>query len=219
MGESARRGLMRKTKYMIILDLALIALFISICMTMKPDYLVVIGYISFPPYLILTGRKKMIKHYFLATLMALTWMLFAHGQYGYNKDLLTIEGVNIFPLFAWANGLTVSYLLYSYLERLFRLKRFPSKFAVYVALYWPILIMLEAAAYHLFNFRNKATGDYPGLPFIDTIHAPVWMQISYILLGPLFFISSYLLDRTDDYRKEGLIDGIDITREKGDPGI
>ncbi len=184
----------------VFIDILFILLFITLGLIFIPDYSIIIAYFSIVPYLLLTGRKKMVKQFLLATLIALIWILISKEQYGYNHSLLTLGGINLFPLFTWASGLFASYVLYSHYEWIFIKKKLVFKLMMYLALYWPLLVIMEWLAYHVIKLRNDATGDYPGLPIIDAMHAPLWMQISYFSMGPIMFLISYQLDRIEEMR-------------------
>lgn len=194
-----KRLLFKRT--LIFFDLSLILLFISIGLVIKPDYAMIVAYSAILPILMITGRKNMIKEFLLASLFALVWILISHQQYGYNKAVLMIDGVNLFPLFAWACGLMASYVILSHITKIIHRNNKFFKFFVYLAIYWPSLIGLEYLAYHVLEFRNSTTGHYPGLPIIDAMHAPVWMQISYLIMGPLFFIIALFMDGVDNKKK------------------
>jgi hypothetical protein len=34
---------------------------------------------------------------------------------------------------------------------------------------------------------SRATFGYPGLPLCDCIHAPRWVQVTYLSMGPIYF--------------------------------
>ena len=144
-------------------------------------------YVLLYPYLILTARKSAFFHLHIASIIAILWMLLANNQYGYNIEMLKIFGINSYPLFAWALGLFGAYLLYSHWEHKLKNPSLIKKMLLFVAIYLPILISVETIAYHIFNIKNLSTAIYSGLPFCDCIHAPRWMQISYLSLGPIYF--------------------------------
>ncbi len=153
----------------------------------RPDLVMIGAYILLFPYLYLTSRKRLIYHLFVSSGVALIWMIFAHNQYGYNKEMLTIFGITIYPLFAWATGLFLTYILYSHLEHKINSKSYAKKMLLFIAIYWPLLISIETIAYHVFNIQNASAAIYNGIPFFNCIHAPIWMQISYFALGLIYF--------------------------------
>lgn len=159
----------------------------------RPDALIIIIYFMLYPYLFLTRRKEAFSHLFVSSLVALIWVIISRDQYGYNYKTLTIFGLNTFPLFAWASGLFIIYLIYSHLELKFKNINLLKKIILFVAFYWPMLIFFETIAYHVFNIHNLPTSMYVGLPICNCMHAPVWMQISYFALGPLYLLICELL--------------------------
>jgi hypothetical protein len=174
-------------KQLIIADKAICVLVILLLGVFRPDALIIGVYLLLYPYLLLTARKTAVYHLFVSSIVALIWMLIANKQYGYNTEMLTIFGLNSFPLFAWASGLFGIYILYSHWEHKFKFTSPIKKMMLFAAFYWPILIAVETIGYHIFNIKNVSAAIYAGLPICDCIHAPLWMQISYLTLGLLFF--------------------------------
>lgn len=174
-------------KQLTIADIAISALAVILFGIFRPDMLMIAVYFLIYPYLFLTARKSAFYHLFIASIISLVWMLIAKNEYSYNKDMLVIFGINLFPLFAWASGLFAAYMIYSHWEHKFKFSRPIKKMLLFIAFYWPMLISLETIGYHIFNIKNLAAAAYAGLPICNCIHAPVWMQISYLILGPLYF--------------------------------
>lgn len=159
----------------------------------RPDYVVIAAYFLLIPYLILTQRKSLFYHLLAASLVAVAWMLIAKKQYGYNHEFLTLLGINLYPLFAWAVGLFLIYVLYSHYEHMINEKGYAKQLLLFAAIYIPMLIAVETLAYHAFDIHNVATEAFPGLPICDCIHAPRWMQLAYFAMGPIFFSLCYIL--------------------------
>jgi hypothetical protein len=172
---------------LLITDILLLVLVIILLGIFRSDIILISIYVLLYPYLLFTSRKLACYPLLVASIVSIIWMLVAHNQYGYNRDMITIFGLNVFPLFAWASGLFAAYLIYSHLEHKLKFSSPIKKMLLFVAFYWPILITLETVVYHVFNIRNLSTAVYAGLPFCDCIHAPLWMQISYLALGPVYF--------------------------------
>ncbi len=177
----------------ILLDKILFLISVVLLGLFKSNFLMVGIYLLLYPYIILTGRKKTLFHLFVSSGIALLWMLFANKWYGYNSSKWMFFGLNSYPLFAWASGLFIAYIIYSHLENRILTKRFLKRFSIFSILYWLLLLFSETTAYHLFNIKNLVTSTYAGLPICNCIHAPPWMQVSYFLLGPLYFIVCELL--------------------------
>lgn len=159
----------------------------------RPDIVVIIVYGLLVAGILVLGKKEALWRLILASVIALIWMIIARHHYGYNQELLSVAGINLFPLFAWAIGLFGAYLLYVQSEHILKKKTALTKMVLFVALYWTILIVLETLAYHVFHIQNLAVAGYPGLPLCNCIHGPRWLQLSYMLLGPIYFTSSELL--------------------------
>lgn len=153
----------------------------------RPDIVMMIVYLALYPYLLLTLRKHALYNLIISFGVSLIWMLIAKDEYFYNIKMMVLWEINLFPLFAWSAGLFASYLLYSHAKKIIRDPSIIKKFVLYLAFYWPLLILVEAISYHLFNIQNLASAMYSGLPICECIHAKVWMQIAYLLMGPAYF--------------------------------
>jgi hypothetical protein len=178
---------------LLFLDIFVFLFFFSLNNVFRPDILAIAVYFSFYAYLFLTKRQEDIVYLLISSVISVFWILFAGNQYGYNREMIHIFGYSAFPIFSWASGLAILYLVYSDLEQIIiTSSRWLNRFFLFSALYLFFIISLETIAYHIFNIRNEATAIYPGLPICDCIHAPIWMQISYFLIGPIYFaVCSY----------------------------
>lgn len=177
----------------LLIDVILVAIVLFSLGVFPPDWVVLISYLFLIGYLIHTRRTNLFQHLTVATVIALIWAVLGRGEYGYNQTFLSVFGVNFFPLFGWAAGLFAAYLLFSHQEQKHHAKGFQHQMAVFVAIFWPLLIFAETIAYHAFNIRNIAAADYPGLPICDCMHAPPYMQAVYFLMGPLYFMICWKL--------------------------
>ncbi|RME53990.1 hypothetical protein D6783_00220 [Candidatus Woesearchaeota archaeon] len=175
-------------------DLALILIGFLSLGVLRADLAVTAGFLFAIPYLFATKRTTLLSHLALAFFLAVLWMIAAKDTYQYNKPFLTVFGINTFPLFAWTIGLLALYLIYSHIEHRFHKEPLVAKLLIFLAIYWPLLIIGETIAYHVFNVRNLATAMYPGLPFCNCLHAPPWMQAGYFLLGLIFLALCYVFD-------------------------
>jgi len=156
-------------------------------------YSIIFGFTAIFIYLILTNRKGLLRHLIASFTIAIIWSIIAKNQYGYNHNFLTIFGINTYPLFAWATGLFWVYVLYAFIEGHLKEKGYLKKITLFGAIYLPLLIIAETLGYYLFNIQNIPTSVYSGLPLCNCMHAPLWMQISYFLMGFIFFTICYLL--------------------------
>ena len=188
-------------KPLLIIDSIFSIIVIVLIGLIRPDYIIIATYFLIILYLIISERKKFFYHFLIASLIAIIWMIIAKNEYGYNQDYLTIYGFNTFPLFSWAIGLFAIYVLYSHIEHIFIEKGFIKKLILFSILFIPILIFVETLGYYVFDIHNIATDNFKGLPICNCIHAPWWMQLSYILLGPIFFSICYLLKLENPHYK------------------
>jgi hypothetical protein len=170
-----------------VMDLLyLVAVFIFMDL-FRPDYVLIGVYIALIPYLILTKRSKWIVRLALATAVALVWVIIANGMYSYRVGVINLFGINVFTFLSWALGLYGVITLYTHINTLVGLKGLKERMLLFVAVFWPGLIIVESVAYHVLLFRNIPTGMFPGLPLCDCIHAPMWMQFAYLAMGPIYF--------------------------------
>ncbi len=175
-------------KEKLLISYKIISLLIIFLICIPRANLIIMGvYFLLTLYSLLASKKTAFNYLMIASLVSIIWMFFANNQYGYNHKMLLLFGLNSFPLFAWATGLFLLYLLYSYLEIKLNLKNLITKTLFFIVLYWSVLIFAETVAYHVFNIKNVATAAYAGLPICNCLHAPPWMQISYFAIGPIYF--------------------------------
>ncbi len=171
----------------LLIDILIVSIAIFSLGVFRPDVVVIIAFAFTILYLIITHRSNLFEHLAVSTVLALVWAVVGRHEYGYNQTFVAIGGVNLFPLFVGATGLFATYLLFSHQELRHRAKGFQHQLFVFLAIYWPLLIFVETIAYHVFNIRNVAAAEYPGLPICDCMHAPPYMQAVYFLMGPLYF--------------------------------
>ena len=173
--------------FLLAVDALLVTLVVALFGIFPADQVVTVAYLSTVLYLVVTKRTNLFLHFAAASAIAALWAYLGRGEYGYNHSYLVVGGVNLFPLFGWAAGLFAAYLLFSHEEHVFRLKGFARQLGLFVAIYWPLLVLAETVAYHVFDIHNVAAAAYPGLPLCDCLHAPVWMQALYFAMGPIYF--------------------------------
>ncbi len=176
------------TKQMAALD-RLIVLFALLSFALfRADFVVIFAYFFSGIYLLLTRRLPLLLHFSLSTAVAFMWMLFAREQYSYNREFLDLWGINLFAFFAWASGLFAINTIFSHWKKALHPYGRGVEFLAFLAFYWSLLIFAETLFYHSFGFHNLGTAQYPGLPICDCLHAPLWMQVSYFLIGPFYFL-------------------------------
>ena len=148
-------------KQLLIAD-KFIYVFVVICMGIfRPDIVLIISYVLLYPYLILTQRKSQLYHLLTSSIIALIFMILINDQYSYNKEVLTIFGINSFPLFGWACGLFAAYLIYLHWEHKFKFVSLFKKMLLFTGLYWVMLVSIETIAYHILDIKNLSTAIYP----------------------------------------------------------
>jgi hypothetical protein len=136
-------------------------------------------------------KRESIKYLGLSTLIAIIWVSIAKDFYTYTPDMVTLFGLDVYPMLAWALGLLGLRELYDHIKPKNTLKAIIVIIIVYVA----SIIILETVSYHIIGFRNSDVETYPGLPICDCIHVPVFMQIYYLSIGPIYYMLTLLLDK------------------------
>ena len=189
MPSAPARGFNRQ---MLISDLTIaffILLFLSV-FRMHADWVLLGSWMVIFTYFTLMRRIQATAHLLLATLIAIIWVHFAKGYYGYKYDYLVIFGMNTLPLMAWALAMLGLSEVCNYLK----LSRKIFYFLIFVPAFWFLLILFETVAYHILEIRNTTTGSFAGLPFCDCIHAPTWMKVVYFAMGPVYYAGTMLVD-------------------------
>jgi hypothetical protein len=143
----------------------------------------------------ITERLFLFKDLSIAFAISFIWNIIAKKQYNYGFHFIKIAGINIMPLFAWGLGLFGLYIIYTHFQEWFKFKKLYKKFLLFTIIYWSLLIIIEYIAYHFMGLKDMATKGYKGLPFLDCIHAPSWMQTAYFSMGLIYYISLTYLKR------------------------
>ena len=157
-----------------------------------PKYFFLTTFVLMWVYMISTKRIKSIKRYAISTALAFIWVLLANNFYSYNQNFLTFFGFATFPFFGWAIGLYGMHMFFSGLDEYFKTATFAVRFLLFCFFFWVILLVSESFAFNFFNVQNITSTTYAGIKFCNCLHAPLWMQISYFVLGPLFYLISKL---------------------------
>ncbi|PIZ96021.1 MAG: hypothetical protein COX80_02435 [Candidatus Magasanikbacteria bacterium CG_4_10_14_0_2_um_filter_33_14] len=182
-------------KNLYILDILATLLFFFSFGLFNPIYVLFLGYPILLLYLFLTKRNYLFKNFLLGIIFAVIWTLIAKNYYGYGSNFGTFFGLNIYPLLAWPVGLLSLYIIFIEIEKKFNKPNKILNFIIFSLAYIFFLLFAEYIAYHFFNIKNLATASYPGIQFCNCLHAPTWMQWSYILFGPIYYLSSEILDK------------------------
>ncbi len=178
----------KKAKLGLMFEISLAILFLILFPFFRKDILIFSFYIIIYFYIIRFKRDS-IKYLGLSTLISIIWVYIAKDYYTYTPDMATLFGLDIYPLLTWSLGLLALRELYDYIKPKNTLK----SIVIITIAYIIILIILETLAYHIVGFKNP--GPYPGLPICDCIHAPVFMQIYYLAIGPAYYMLTLLLDK------------------------
>lgn len=157
-------------------------------------------YLGLLGYLLVARRIKLLKVAVLAFVIALLWTAALRDIYSYNVNTIHLFGVNLYALLGWSLGLLVAYILYRAALRLVPVRRTWQKLTVFNVLYVPLLIAVEAIAYHVFNVVNSGTAMYAGLPLCDCLHAPSWMKLGYLIMGSVYLLIIFAFEHVDALR-------------------
>lgn len=184
--------LMKSRLTIIIIDLLILA---GIIITMSlftghADIVLLVSYVITVLYSIIAKRYLSLMHLMISTLIAIGWVYFAKGNYGYNHAYISIAGMNILPILAWALGLIGVSEIFNH----FKSKRKVLNFILFIPVFWILLILIETYAFHVIEIRDTMSGSSIGLPFCNCIHAPLWMRIVYFSMGPVYYALTILSD-------------------------
>lgn len=181
--------------YWILLDLLGFFAALLILVVVPADVATPLIYVLVLIYLLVFRRIADVKRMGLATIIGVTWMIFAKDMYQYVGSFYTVAGINIFPLFAVPIALMGIWVLYQAVSVFLASKSFHWRIGLFtIFVNWPVLILVEYLGYHWLDIQNASTSQYAGLAFCDCLHAPWWMQLTYFAFGPIFFALCYALD-------------------------
>jgi hypothetical protein len=104
--------------------------------------------------------------------------------YEYTTPNLFIGKINLFPVISWTFGLVLLREIYERLHHKYKL--------IYLSIAHVItLFLVEYIGYYLLNIQLKTS--FTSLLGTGIIHAPLWLKITYILMGPAYIlITDYL---------------------------
>lgn len=121
-----------------------------------------------------------------AFVISLLWTSFYRYEY-VGANLFLFDRINLYPLTLWTVGLTLLYIAHTSV-----LKRY--SLLVTTGIYVMTLGVLEAIAYHLLGIRLISS--FPDFLDLGILHAPLYVQIFYIVTGPVYIIIiEYVLKR------------------------
>ncbi len=185
--------ILQKPRFFLVLGDLVILFGIIIGMSVfadQADIVLLASWIFIVSYAVITKRYLTIVHLILSTVIAVTWVYIAKGNYGYNHTYFTIAGMNILPLLAWSLGLIGVSEIFNH----FRTKRQFLNFILFIPVFWILLVSIETYAFHVIEIRDTMSGNSFGLPFCNCIHAPWWMRIAYFAMGPAYYGLTIIAD-------------------------
>ncbi len=184
--------LQRSSPYLIVIDILILSGIITAISVFAghADVVLLTAWVIVALYTALTKRFLSLIHLMLATLIAVLWVYIARDNYGYNHDYIAVAGMNTLPLAAWSLGLVGVSEIFNH----FKTKRTLLNFILFVPVFWVLLVLIETYAFHVIEIRDTMSGSPIGLPFCNCIHAPLWMQIVYFTMGPVYYGLTILAD-------------------------
>ena len=147
------------------------------------QYIIIIASVFFLIFYFLKNKKRWYELVIAAVVTAI-WVVLS-GIYTYKETNISILSFNLFPFFAWTAGLV---LLKSVYDRLGKLKYLKA-----VILYLAVLVALEFIGYNYLGVQLAS--NYPGLFGLELMHAPLYSQLYYLFIGPVYLLILILLDK------------------------
>ncbi|MCH8520200.1 MAG: hypothetical protein LAT82_05605 [Nanoarchaeota archaeon] len=190
------------TRILILDELLILVSILVLALSTRKDIVIITIYFLIIPYLIFTKRSQLLKPLVVTTIISLAWMGISKEMYNYGLGFIYFFGINSFALFSWSVGLFASYIIYLHFEKLFEKSSFLIKLFFFSIFYIIALLFLEWFFNNILGIRNQMTLSHPPLFICNCLHAPIWMQISYLGLGPLFFsIMRYIKFKNPHFKK------------------
>lgn len=175
-----------------ISDILLILIINFLLKFINPTIVIFGTYLLLFPYISFTKRKYLTNFLYVSLFVSIIWGIVAQDYYGYAHQTFLIFGLNPYSLSLWAVCLFAIYLLYDHISH--KLESFLARATTFIITYWVLLITIETLYYHILNIRDIATSNYAGLPLCNCIHGPLWMQIGYLSMGPIYFMVCRLVE-------------------------
>jgi len=129
--------------------------------------------------------------------ISIFYLSFYGDYYHYNTHTSHIFSYPLFPLLAWPLALTLLAYYMNMLFEVFTLKKTEIKIIIAYGIYVMMLLFFEYSAYHY--HRMQLTSHYDSLPFIDCMHTPPSMQITYFINGLIFFMMYFPMENMRRY--------------------
>jgi hypothetical protein len=156
----------------------------------KADIVLIVFWFIIAIYTVYLRRFNSFFHLAISTCIAFIWVFIARDNYGYNYNYMTLAGMNLLPVMAWALGMTGALEIFSN----FIIRRKMIRFLTFSLAFGVLLIIVETYAFHIINIRDIASGNSVGLPFCNCIHAPWWMRIVYFSMAPGYYAITSIVD-------------------------
>lgn len=179
---------MNKNKISIFFELSLLIIFILLFPFVRKDILIFSFYVVVYFYIV-RFKTNSIRYLGLSTIISIIWLSIAKDFYFYNTEMVKLFGLEIYPLLAWSLGLFAIKELYENIAPKNKIKAILLLTIIYII----SIITVETVSYHVVGFKNSF--NYAGLPLCDCIHVPVFMQIYYLTIGPIYYALTLLLDK------------------------
>lgn len=124
----------------------------------------------------------------MAFVMALLWSVVTRDMYSYNMNFASVLHISVFPLIGWTIALTVGFALIQTLIKQCNIQRRALQLTLTILLYVIGMLVVETIGYHVVGIQNLGTSQYTGLPYCNCLHAPIWMQFGYFVMGPIHWV-------------------------------
>jgi len=173
-----------KLKSLKILHVTILLIILSIILSFILDIKLII--ITFLSLLLLTSyiiyKERIGQEFIIAFFIAL--VITSYYIYEYTTPNILIGKINLFPLISWTAGLVL-------LREIYEKLKLKNKLVTITVIYTLSLFFLEYIGFYILNIRLKS--NLPSLFGLGIIHAPLPMQIFYLLAGPFYIIiTNYL---------------------------
>jgi hypothetical protein len=167
----------RKDNLFFYSGIALIILTMGLSFFLDIKIAMIIGASLGLAFFYLAYKEEIGQELIIAFLIALFWT--SYYVYQYTTNNIMIGRINLFPLVLWTAGLVFIREIY---ERL----RKPNKFLKITVIYIISMFLAEYIGYYLLNIRLNS--NFHDLLNLGIMHAPMFMQIFYLTIGPIYII-------------------------------
>ena len=138
---------------------------------------ILIGSIVILLYLYIKYKKGITEEFLIALVISYVWVNISGIYVGYTQLNHCLFGVNLFPWFAWTAGLVI-------LRELYERTKGKDRFFKISILYIILIILFEYIGYN--HWGIQLVTDYPGLFGFELMHMPLYGQLYYLTIGPIY---------------------------------